>query len=197
VSRHGPDDRDDIELVDAARNGDRAAMEALLARHYDRVATLCRRLMSNRADAEDATQNALLAIVAGLAKFDGRSALTTWIHRVATNACLDELRRRARRPVPTDDAPDGAVTTSPRADHHDPDTATRVDIDAALTRLPLEFRAPVVLRDLCALDYAEIAELLGIPPGTVRSRIARGRRMLMEILGNPDRSGVVQGDSSP
>jgi RNA polymerase sigma-70 factor (ECF subfamily) len=116
---------------------------------------------------------------------------------VATNACLDELRRRTRRPVPTDDAPDGADTTSPRADHHDPDTATRVDIDAALTRLPLEFRAPVVLRDLCALDYAEIAELLGIPPGTVRSRIARGRRMLMEILGNPDRSGVVQGDGSP
>ena len=79
----------------------------------------------------------------------------------------------------------------------DPDPASRVDIDSGLARLPLDFRAPVVLRDLCALDYAEIADLLGIPPGTVRSRIARGRRMLVDILGNPDPPGDVKGESTP
>lgn len=195
MNRHGHDDNDDdVTLVTAAQGGDRDAMDALLRRHYPRVAVLCRRLMANPADAEDATQNALLAIVAGLGRFDGRAALTTWIHRVTTNACLDELRRRARRPVGGGDILEAQADTAVAVES---DPTSRIDIDRALARLPLEFRAPVVLRDLCALDYAEIADLLEIPPGTVRSRIARGRRMLSESLGNPTASGDVQTDSQP
>ena len=110
---------------------------------------------------------------------------------MATNACLDELRRRARRPRPglPDDLGQGDhsdVGASPAAGIEVlPD---RLAIDAALEPLPEEFRAPVVLRDLCDLDYAEIAEALGIPPGTVRSRIARGRAQLADLLtpGNQD-----------
>ena len=98
------------------------------------------------------------------------------------NACLDELRRRSRRPVPVDDT--GPVSrVAPTA--VDEAVAVRLDIDAALRRLPEEYRAAVVLRDLCGLDYAEIAEVLDIPPGTVRSRIARGRSLLATDLGNP------------
>jgi RNA polymerase sigma-70 factor (ECF subfamily) len=177
------DDAGDAELVDAAQGGDRDALEQLLRRHHDRVRALARRLCGNDADAADATQEALLAIVRGLDRFDGRAAFTTWLHRVATNACLDELRRRARRPQP---APDGIVgrAVSP-GDTADVVTA-RVDVDAALATLPLDFRAAVVLRDLCALDYAEIGEVLGIPAGTVRSRIARGRAQIAAFLGNPD-----------
>lgn len=163
----------------AAQAGDRAALEVLLRRHLDRVATLCRRIAGNDADGEDATQEALIAITRGLPRFDARSAFATWAYRVATNACLDELRRRRRRPEPLDVLPESRDAPS-----LDVDIATRVDIDAALARVPLDFRAPVVLRDLCALDYAEIAEVLDLPVGTVKSRIARGRAALVALLGS-------------
>ena len=91
----------DSVLVTAARQGDREALEALLRRHQDRLHGLCRRMLGNDHDAEDATQEAMIAIVRGLARFDGRSAFSTWAYRVATNAALDELRRKGRRPRPT------------------------------------------------------------------------------------------------
>lgn len=128
----------------------------------------------------------------GLPRFDGRAAFTTWSYRVATNAALDELRRRQRRPRPGLPDLDGhAAPAAPAAPPTAVDglVADRVDVDAAVARLPEEFRAPVVLRDLCDLEYAEIADILGIPPGTVRSRIARGRGQLADLLaeatGNP------------
>lgn len=179
----------------AARSGDRAALDALLRRHHDRLFALCRRLTGNDADAYDALQEALLAIVRGLDRFDGRSRFTTWSYRVATNATLDELRRRKRRPTPglPDDespsllrsaAPGGGALGPGGAGAFDEGVTARLDIDAALARVPEDFRVAVVLRDLCALDYAEIAEVLGILPGTVRSRIARGRGLLAAHLGN-------------
>jgi RNA polymerase sigma-70 factor (ECF subfamily) len=175
---------DDNTLIDAARAGDRGALDALLRRHYDRIWTLCRRLAGNHADAEDATQEALIALARGLAGFDGRAAFTTWSYRVATNACLDELRRRARRPMPAPTDEIAVVDTSPLPDH----VGDRLDIDAALVHLPDDFRIVVVLRDLCDLEYAEIASLLDLPPGTVRSRIARGRAQLARHLGNSEAS---------
>ena len=140
------------------------------------------------ADGLDAAQDALIAIVRGLDRFDQRSSFSTWAYRVATNACLDELRRRRRRPLPADpsDVRVG-VGTSDAADA----IATRVDVDAALAELPNDFRVAVVLRDLCGLSYEEIAGAVDIPPGTVRSRIARGRALLAERLGpagNPERT---------
>jgi RNA polymerase sigma-70 factor (ECF subfamily) len=126
--------------------------------------------------------------VRGLSRFDGRAAFSTWAYRVATNACLDELRRRSRRPVTGVD--DAVLEGAPRTggSRHDlaGEVADRLDVDAALATLSPEHRAAVVLRDLCTLDYAEIAEVLDIPPGTVRSRIARGRAALADALaGNP------------
>lgn len=170
----------------AAQGGDPAAMEALLRRHHERIWAVCRRLAGNDADAADATQEAMLHIVRRIGTFDGRSRFTTWAHRVATNACLDELRRRRRRPsdrLPEDDSDDGRTTadTSPRIDDQ---VSDRLAIDAALASLPEEFRVPIVLRDVGGHDYAEIAAILDIPPGTVRSRIARGRARLAELLGN-------------
>jgi RNA polymerase sigma-70 factor, ECF subfamily len=172
---------DDAELLAAARRGDRAALDTLLRRHFDRVHALARRMMNNDADADDATQNALIAAVRGLPKFDGRSAFSTWLYRITTNACLDELRRRGRRPIPTETFADRPTTSVGVAEL----VTGRHDIDAALRSLPPEFRACVVLRDLCDLDYAEIASVLNIPAGTVRSRIARGRAVVAEAIGNP------------
>ena len=159
-------------------------------------------MTGNDADAQDALQDALIAIARGIRRFDGRAAFTTWSYRVATNACLDELRRRRRRPVPgslgtvTDD---GGLDPIDRLDAGAPfagpsgrtgdggieAVAHRLEVDSALARLPDDFRAAVVLRDLCDLDYAEIARVLDIPSGTVRSRIARGRAQLADLLGNP------------
>ncbi len=175
----------DEALVAAALDGDDEALDALLRRHHDRIHAICRRLAGNDADGADATQEALITVVRRLDRYDGRAKFTTWLYRVVTNAALDELRRRRRRPVPVDDEA-FALDVGPDAPALDGAVADRLDIDGALTRLAPEFRAPVVLRDLCGLDYAEIAEVLGIAPGTVRSRISRGRGALAHLLaGNP------------
>jgi RNA polymerase sigma-70 factor (ECF subfamily) len=176
-------------LIAAGQRGDRDALDRLLRHHYQRIFAVCRRITGNDADAADASQEAMIAVVRGLPRFDGRSRFGTWVYRVATNAALDQVRRRNRRPVPLGQHPDGATPLAPpaaarAADDHVDD---RVDIDTALLRLPVEFRAAVVLRDLCGLDYQEIADVLGVPPGTVRSRIARGRAGLVPLLaGNPE-----------
>ncbi len=174
----------------AAQGGDREAMDALLRRHQDRLWAVCRRLAGNDADAADALQEAMILVVRRLDTFDGRARFTTWAHRVATNACLDELRRRGRRPVlglPDDDPERGdggrVVDEGVPVDHG---VTERLTVDAALAQLPDDFRIPVVLRDLGGHDYAEIAEILELAPGTVRSRIARGRRRLAQLLGPED-----------
>lgn len=158
----------------------------MLRKHQGRIYTICRRLAGNDADALDATQEAMLAIVRGLERFDGRAAFTTWSYRVATNACLDELRRRGRRPDPGlpefEHADDAYVGGSAPRDPGETVSA-QLDVDAALALLPEEFRAPVILRDIAGLDYADIAEVLDLAPGTVRSRIARGRGRLADALG--------------
>jgi RNA polymerase sigma-70 factor (ECF subfamily) len=173
--------------VSAAQAGDRDALDVLLRRHHDRLFALCRRIMGNQADALDATQEALIAVVRGLPRFDARAAFTTWSYRVATNTCLDELRRRRRRPDPVEaDDERTAYDAGPSTPSMDDQIVARMSLDAAMQQLPVEFRAAVVLRDVCTLDYAEIAEVLDLPPGTVRSRIARGRALLADrIGGNP------------
>jgi RNA polymerase sigma-70 factor (ECF subfamily) len=187
---------DDLALVRAAQSGDRAAMEVLLGRHYDRIAKLCRRLVNHAEDAADCTQDALLAVVRGLAGFDGRSTFSSWSHRVATNTCLDHLRQRTRRPLTSelDESAELLITRSTAPTHGrrtSEQVVDRLDIDDALARLPLEFRVPVVLRDLYGLDYAEIAQICEVPGGTVRSRIARGRAALEEVLAPGNQSGVA------
>jgi RNA polymerase sigma-70 factor (ECF subfamily) len=175
----------DDELIAAARAGDRAATERLLRLHQPQIHAVCRRITGNDADALDATQEALIAVVRGLPRFDGRAKFSTWCYRIATNACLDELRRRRRRPVVGLPDHDGTPIepVDARAGERIDAIAERDELDAALGELPIEFRAAVVLRDLCQLDYAEIATVLDIPAGTVRSRIARGRAQLAELLG--------------
>jgi RNA polymerase sigma-70 factor (ECF subfamily) len=157
-----------------------------LQRHYDRVHRLCRRMCGNDADADDATQDALIAVVRGLSSYDGRAAFSTWTHRVTVNACLDELRRRGRRPQPWDDqgfASDAGALHVAGTPEPGEAVALRLDLDAALAQLAPEVRAAVVLRDVGGHDYAAIAAILDIPIGTVRSRISRGRSRLADLLG--------------
>ena len=151
---------------------------------------MCRRLAGNEADALDATQEALIAIARGHpALRRARRLLHLGLpgghQRLPRRAAPPQAARRARA-CPTTSAPARSSAAAAVAIDVLPD---RLAIDAALAELPEEFRAPVVLRDLCDLDYAEIADVLGIPPGTVRSRIARGRAQLARLLepGEPAR----------
>ena len=183
-------DESDVILVAAAQRGERDALDALLRRHYPAVLERCRRVLNNDADANDAAQNALVSVAKAIGRFDGTSSFTTWLYRVATNAALDEVRRRNRRPEPRMiGAPEPEADTRGRRLRAplaiDTGAAEKIEsivdreaINEALANIAPDFRAPLVLRDLCGLDYAEIAEVLGIPPGTVRSRIARGRASL-------------------
>jgi RNA polymerase sigma-70 factor (ECF subfamily) len=181
---------DDSDLVAAAQRGDRDALDRLLRRHYDRIHAVCRRIAGSTRDADDAAQEALIRIVRAIDRFDGRASFSTWSYRIATNAALDELRKRSRRPqlhvVGDDDRGPAADLADDLAQRRVEGVVDRITIDAALADLPEEFRVPVVMRDVGDLDYAEIAEALSIPIGTVKSRIARGRRMLLERLGNRD-----------
>ncbi len=172
----GDEQTDDV-LARAAASGDRRALELLLHRHAERIHAICRRVLAHHEDSLDAAQEAMIAVARGIVRFDGRSQFTTWLYRVATNAALDEARRRNRRPRPVETLPEprwGVDRTDAIVD--------QIVIDDAMATLPPDFRAAVALRDLAGLDYADIAEVLGIPPGTVRSRIARGRAALADRL---------------
>ncbi len=184
----------DADLLPGARAGDRDALDALLRRHEQQLHALCRRITGDPTDAVDALQEAMIAIVRGILRFDGRSKVSTWMYRVATNACLDELRRRRRRP--TEPLPDLEEAPPGGAPALDEGVTDRTALDEALAALPVEFRIPVVLRDVLGHDYAEIASLLAIPPGTVRSRIARGRAHLARSLG-VDAPADATGNQTP
>lgn len=194
-------DRSDLELVEAARGGDRSALDALLRRHYDRIFAVCRKITGSDADAADAAQEAMISIVRSLARFDGRASFGTWVYRIATNASLDELRRRRRRPVvgtaESVGRDEAHEVVDPEAGLHIEIVAERMAIDEALATLPEDFRIPIVLRDLAGLDYAEIAQVVDIPVGTVKSRIARGRAALAHQLAIPSRGNQPDPDERP
>ena len=177
-------DASDEDLARRAASGERAALEMLLTRHLDQVHAVCRRVLGHPEDALDATQEALIAISRGIGRFDGRSRFTTWMYRVATNAALDEARRRKRRPIAFEHLPETSVGVDETAA-----VDARLDVDEAMATLSADYRAAVALRDLAGLDYAEIASVLDIPIGTVRSRIARGRAALADRIGNREGSG--------
>lgn len=177
----------DDELVERARDGDSEAVSDLLRRHHARIHSVCFRILGRRADADDAAQNALIAIVRGLPRFDGRSTFSTWAYRIATNAALDELRRRRRRPrlrLESTDASGRSQEPDQRAERDLLAFENRQIVERALADLPDDFRVAVVLRDVADLDYESIASILDVPIGTVRSRIARGRALLADNVGN-------------
>lgn len=139
------------------------------------------RLTGNEADAQDLVQEVLLRVRRGLSAYRPGS-MEGWLSRITTNAFLDEVRRRRRRPVEALPPEPGLAGASPDAAGELAATVLPDELQAALRALPEEFRVAVVLSDVVGLPYAEIAEHLGVPVGTVRSRIHRGRRALREAL---------------
>lgn len=157
---------------------DQDAITELLRRHESRVYGLAYRLLGNRPDALDVTQEVFITVVRKSRSFRFQSAFTTWLYRLTINAIHDLRRKTARAPIPSENvAPEVA----------DPiETSTeRMAVSDGLRQLPLDQREAVVLRDLLGASYEEIAEATGVPVGTVKSRIARGRLQLASLLGEP------------
>jgi RNA polymerase sigma-70 factor (ECF subfamily) len=173
-------DVDDMALVRAHVRGDRDAFGELVRRHRDRLWAVALRTLGDREDAADAVQEALLSAYRSADRFRGESAVTTWLHRIVVNSCLDRARRRQARP--TVPLPEVERFRDPAAP--DPETDTALAVQAALAQLPSEQRVPLVLLDMQGYSVAEIAQLLGVAEGTVKSRCARGRARLAVLLGH-------------
>lgn len=175
----------DDELIRRFLTGNTDAFTLLVERHRQRVYNLCLRLLGDADDAADAAQDAFVSVLTKLDSFRGEAAFTTWLHRIAVNACYDLTRRRRRQPM-LRLAGDGDATDEdtgpPVADPADELAGTR-DVVAALRVIPEEFRTAVVLADLQDLPYEEIAKVLDVPIGTVKSRVHRGRIALARAMG--------------
>lgn len=174
----------ELDLVDRHLSGDEAAFEAVYAAHADRVYGLCLRLSGNPDDAGDLAQEVFLRVYRHLGRFAGRSTLGTWIWRIAVNVCRSRLARRRPAPVGLEEALPGGEPAAAGATPEESAALAehRRRVASALGRLPLKLRVAVVLRDVEGFSYEQIARVEGLPLGTVRSRIARGREALREAL---------------
>jgi RNA polymerase sigma-70 factor, ECF subfamily len=175
------DGRDDRALLAAHVAGDPQAFTVLVRRHRDRLWAVALRTMRDREEAADALQDALLSAFRNASGYRGDAAVTTWLHRVVVNACLDRMRRRAVRPsVPLGD------TDVPAAVDEHRELENRLDVAAALARLPEAQRTAIVLVDLQDLSVAEAAAVLEVAEGTVKSRCSRGRLALARLFRGDD-----------
>lgn len=188
----GPDDVDDRTLLGRHVAGDPEAFGELVGRHRDRLWAVALRTMHDREEAADALQDALVSAFRRAEGYRGDAAVTTWLHRIVVNACLDRIRRHSARrtePLPEHDTqlPPGAVLGEHSAagvESLAEQTARRDAVLDALRRLPAEQRAALVLVDMEAYSVDEAAELLDCAAGTVKSRCSRGRARLLPLLGD-------------
>jgi RNA polymerase sigma-70 factor (ECF subfamily) len=193
----------DRDLLRRHLQGDPDAFAGILHRHRDHLWAVAMRTMGNPDDAADALQDALLSAMRHADSFRGDAKLSTWLHRIVVNACLDRLRRANAHPtvaMPDDDALERAAAERRSGDPADPFDARDVaaDVHAALATLPAEQRAAIVLVDIEGYGVDEVAAILEVPSGTVKSRCSRGRAKLLPLLrhlGPP--SAPVRGDGNP
>src|SRR5262245_5971861 len=190
-------DLSDVEAVTRSRNGDQDAFRVLVERYQGRAYRLAARLLGDPDQARDAVQEGFLKAYGSLGRFEGRSGFYTWLYRLVFNLCIDMKRRdrssrhvewndeTAARLAPTDDTPpdSGPAVEFDRGE-------LRVALASAVEQLPEEARRTLLLREVDGLSYAEIAEALGIPKGTVMSRLHHARRRVRQLLVE---SGAVEG----
>ena len=162
------------ETVLRAKGGDQDAFAELVTAHQDRIYTLCLRMTGDREDAQDAAQEAFLNAWRGLASFQGDSSFSTWLYRLASNACIDLLRKRKRR----QERENFCSLDDEEAGWLEP----RQALERELRALPDHQREILVMREVSGLSYQEIGELLSLDLGTVKSRLARARLALKKRL---------------
>src|SRR5262245_18835440 len=167
-------------LMRRVARGDQVAFADLAQRYSGKLLAVAGRLLGSRADAEDAVQRAFLQCYAGASGYDPRWAVSTWLYRILTNICVDELRRRATRTAHADGAAAGALSSA-SSNHRPP--AAYLDLHRAFARVPREARILLALRYVDGLSYGELARIRGISINTVKSQLARGKALLRDELG--------------
>jgi RNA polymerase sigma-70 factor (ECF subfamily) len=165
----------DRGLIERVAKGDEAAFAELVGRYGGRLLAVAGRLLGSQADAEDAVQRALLQCFAGASSYRDRWAVSTWLYRILTNTCVDELRRRSARAAWHHELPVADAA-------HDGQPGAHVDLHRALERVPREARVLLALRYVDGLSYQELARIRGISINTVKSQLARGKSLLRAEL---------------
>lgn len=191
----------ELELVDAFRKGDTEAVAILLRAYQRRMYGICYRMLRNEEDARDLTQDSMIRVMEGLTGFDSRAQLSTWIIRITINTCISHIRKRKLRthasidqPLETDGSAESTSANQPHSGRSileggEPDPAHRVEMEEtrrvllrSLDRLEPIMRAVIILRDMQGLDYQQIAEVVEVPVGTVKSRLFRARAALRDLI---------------
>lgn len=185
------DKQDTDKFVARARNGDMQAFEALILNHEKIVYNLAYRILQNEEDAKDISQEVFLRVYRYLDRFDGKSAFSTWLYRIAYNTCIDETRRRKNKAAYSIDAQLETEDSSMKQQYTDPTPTPEAQVLSkerqkrllsAIESLPPDYKTALILRDLEGLSYSEISETMGLALGTVKSRIARARSQLKERI---------------
>jgi RNA polymerase sigma-70 factor (ECF subfamily) len=172
---------DDAALLAAARAGDLDAFEALVREHTRTVYAHALRFFGEPTAAEDTVQEVWIKVYRSLDSFDGRARFSTWLYRITRNACLDAVRAGVHRPIPVD-----PVDEIPAPGDLGDQVALTASVEAAMRALSPEDRDAFSAVALYGLSYAEVAETLTVPVGTVKSRVFRARRSLARMLGYPE-----------
>jgi RNA polymerase sigma-70 factor (ECF subfamily) len=177
---------DEPQLIQRAKSGDASAATEIVERYQRRIYTLCLRILSDADAAEELTQETLVKALTGLERFDGRAGLGTWLHRIATNACYsrirsDRVRARGRVPWPESTEPEARSGVKRADEGIDAGRRQRL-VSLALDQIQPEHRVVLVLRDVQGLEYEQVAEVLGAPIGTVKSRLFRARVALRQAV---------------
>ncbi|AEW95496.1 MULTISPECIES: RNA polymerase sigma factor SigM [Streptomycetaceae] len=200
VTRGNPtESADDAALLARHVAGEPDAFGELVRRHRDRLWAVALRTLGDPEEAADAVQDALVSAFRAAHTFRGQSAVTTWLHRITVNACLDRARKSAARrtaPVPDEERFDTLLEPHESAEAPAERDELHRELIRALGALPPDQRAALVLVDMQGYPVAEAAEVLGVPPGTVKSRCARGRARLLPLLTHL-RSGRGDNGSPP
>ncbi|MEU0564177.1 RNA polymerase sigma factor SigM [Nonomuraea sp. NPDC005983] len=171
----------DAELLAAHINGDPRAFSEIVKRHRDRMWAVALRTLGDPDEAADAVQDAFVSAYRKAGTFRGEAAVTTWLHRIVVNACLDRMRRKSVRPVADDELIEAAERETPLPDQTG-EREVSMEVSAALKLLPTDQRAALVLVDMMGYSVEDAAQVLQVPSGTVKSRCARGRAKLAPIL---------------
>ena len=173
---------DDSDLIRLFRKGAPFAFEALVRKYQDRIYNLCRYMLHDPQNAQDAAQDVFLKAYQGLKDFRPESSFYTWIYRIALNTCLDYRRKSRREALRDEPLPEDLPSDEPSPEQLYESEEISESVQLALQKLPEKLRAAIVLREIEALSYEEIAEVVHISVGTVKSRISRAREQLRRLI---------------
>jgi len=170
------------DSIERFKKGDASAFEDIVRSHQDRIYNLCRYMLQNRGDAQDAAQDIFIKAYKGLKDYRPFSSFYTWIYRIAVTTCLDYKKRSRRESLRNEPLAEDLPSDAPFPDQLYESRESIEAVQLALQNLPNKLRAAIVLREMEGLSYEEIAEVLHISLGTVRSRISRAREKLRRLL---------------